>query len=116
MNKFEHVYASELQLSTRFPFHCQDRLPGLSKRGSENDVENNVEKMFPKGPQMNPKSYKKSTKACSGGVSKRDLKKGPSPGPGKVRFCNYLQHFSKVRGVRKGSFLGIILESILETK
>ena len=26
MDEFKHIYASELQLSTRFPFHCQDRL------------------------------------------------------------------------------------------
>ena len=56
MDKFEHMYASELQLSTRFPFHCQDRLPGQSKSGSEKEVEKSVEKVVPKGPQMDPKS------------------------------------------------------------
>ena len=39
ISKFKHIYEAELQLSTRFPFHCQDRLPGLSKRGSEKEVE-----------------------------------------------------------------------------
>ena len=29
--------------------------------GSENEVENSVEKVFPKGPQMDPKSCQKST-------------------------------------------------------
>ena len=79
------------------------------KWGSENEVEKNVEKVVPQGPQMDPKSCQKSIKACSGGVSKRDLKNGPSPGPAKVRFCNYLQHFSKVGGFKKDTFLGTIL-------
>ena len=61
MDKFEHVYASELQLSTRFPFHCQDRFLKLFKWGSENEVEKSVEKVVPKGPQMDPKSCQKST-------------------------------------------------------
>ena len=56
MDDGKHIYASELQLSPRFPFLCQDRLPGLSKRGSEKEVENSVEKTVPKGPQMDPKS------------------------------------------------------------
>ena len=56
MDKFEHMYASELQLSTRFPFHCQDRFMILVKWGSENEVEKSVEKVVPKGPQMDPKS------------------------------------------------------------
>ena len=72
--------------------------------------------MVPKGPQMDPKSCQKSIKACSGGVSKRDLKNGPSPGAGKVRFCRYSLYFSKVRGLRKGHFLGTILGTIWETK
>ena len=25
ISKFKHIYEAELQLSTRFPFHCQDR-------------------------------------------------------------------------------------------
>ena len=57
---------------------------------SENEVEKSDEKGFPKGPQMEPKSCEKSIEACSGGVSKGDLKKGPSPGSGKVRFDYYL--------------------------
>ena len=88
----------------------------LLKWGSENEVENSVEKVVPKGPQMDPNSCRKSIEACSGGVSKRDLKKGPSPGSGKVRFCNYLLHFSKVGDLKKYNFLGTILGSILETK
>ena len=109
ISKFKHIYEAELQLSTRFPFHCQDRFPRLLKRGSENEVEKSVEKVVPKGPQMDPQSCWKSIKACSGGVSKRDLKNGPSPGSGKVRFCNYLVHFSKVGGLKKDTFLGTIL-------
>ena len=46
---------------------------------------------------------------------KRDLKKLPSPWSGKVRSGNYLRHFSNVSGLRKGKFLGTMLESILET-
>ena len=55
ISKFKHKHATELQLSTRFPFHCQDRFPRLFKRGSENVVENSVEKVVPKGPKWNPK-------------------------------------------------------------
>ena len=109
ISKFKHIYETELQLSTRFPFHCQDRFFSRFKWGSENEVENSVEKMVPKGPQMDPKVGKNRQKACSGGVSKRDLKNGPSPGSGKVRFCHYLIHFSKVGGFKKNTFLGIIL-------
>ena len=76
MDKFEHVYASELQLSTRFPFHCQDRFLELFKRGSENEVENNVEKVVPKGPQMDPKSRPKSTERMFWRGSKEEPKKG----------------------------------------
>ena len=32
-----------------------------------------------------------------------------------MRSGNYLLHFSKISGLRKGKFLGTILESILET-
>ena len=55
-----------------------------------------MKKGFPKGPQMDPKSCQKSITACSGGVSKGDLKQGPSPGAGEVRSGCYLVHFSKV--------------------
>ena len=55
------LFASELQFSTRFPFHCQDRFMILVKWGSENEVEKSVEQVSPKGPQMDPKSCQKST-------------------------------------------------------
>ena len=110
------LFAYELQLSTRFPFHCQDRFLLWFKWGSENEIERNVENVSPKGPQLDPKSRQKSIKACSGGVSKRDLKKVPSPGPGKVRFCCYLLHFSKVGGLRKGTLFGNHFGTIWETK
>ena len=45
-----------------------------------------------------------------------NVKKVPSPGLGKVRSGCYLLHFSKVRGLRKGSFLGTMLEPTLEAK
>ena len=76
MDKFEYVYASELQLSTRFPFHCQDRFLLWFKRGSENEVENSVEKVVPKGPQMDPKSRPKSTERVFWRGSKEGPKKG----------------------------------------
>ena len=76
MDKFEHVYASELQLSTRFPFHCQDRFILKLNWGSENEVEKSVEKVFPKGPQMDSKSRPKSTES----VLWRDSKEGPKNG------------------------------------
>ena len=81
-----------------------------------NEVEKNVEKGTSKDPQWTPKVDQNGETGFVGGVPKRDLKKVPSPGPVKVRFCCYLLYFSKVRGLRKGSFLGTILESILETK
>ena len=70
ISQFKHIYASELQLSTRFLLHCQDRFLKLFKWGSENEVKKSVEKVFPKGFQMDPNSWQKSIKACSGGVSK----------------------------------------------
>ena len=54
---------------------------------------------------MDPKSRQNRQKGCSGGVSKRDLKKGPSPGSGKVRSGSYLLHFSKAKGLKKESLL-----------
>ena len=81
----------------------------FDKVGFENDVKHSIEKVVPKDVQVGPKSCQKSIKACSGGVSKRDLKNGPSPGSGKVRFCRYLLHFSKVGGLKKVIFLGTIL-------
>ena len=68
-----------------------------------------LKKWFQRVPKWTPKVVKKSIKACSGGVSKRDLKNGPSPGSGKVRFCHYLLHFSKVGCLKKDTFLGTIL-------
>ena len=109
MDKFKHIYASELQLSTRFPFHCQDRFLFTVKWGSENDVEKSVEKVVPKGSQMDPKSTQTSIKSVFRRGLKRNLKKIPSPGQGKVRFCYYLLHFSKVGGLKKDTFLGTIL-------
>ena len=73
-------------------------------------------KWFPRVPTWTPKVDQNRQKGRSGGVSKRGPQKGPPPGPGKVRFCYYLLYFSKVRDLRKGSFLGTILESILERK
>ena len=35
ISKFKHIYEAELQLSTRFPFHCQDRFLLRFKWGSE---------------------------------------------------------------------------------
>ena len=66
-------------------------------------------KWFQRVPKWTPKVVKNRQKGCSGGVPKRDLKKVPSPGPGKVRFCYYLLHFSKVRGLKQDSFLGTSL-------
>ena len=60
ISKFKHIYETELQLSTRFPFHCQDRFLCRFKWGSENEVKKSVEKVVPKGPQMDPKSGPKS--------------------------------------------------------
>ena len=63
-------------------------------------------KWFQRVPKWTPKVDQNRQKVCSGGVPKRDLKKVPSPGPGKVRSGYYLLHFSKVRGLKKYTFLG----------
>ena len=73
ISKFKHIYETELQLSTRFPFHCQDRFMILVKWVFEKEVEKSVEKVVPKGPQMDPKSRPKSIER----VFWRGLKKGP---------------------------------------
>ena len=73
------------------------------------EVEKSVEKVVPKGAQRDPKSRPKSTESGFWRGLERELKNGPSPGSGKVRFCHYLLHFSKVGGLKKDSFLGTIL-------
>ena len=83
ISKFKHIYEAELQLSTRFPFHCQDRFPRLVKRGSENEVKNSVEKVVPKSPQMDPKSRPKSTERVFWRGSKEGPKKGTLSRTGK---------------------------------
>ena len=40
MDDGKHIYEAELQLSTRFPFLCQDRFIFLVKWRSENEIEN----------------------------------------------------------------------------
>ena len=83
ISKFKHIYEAELQLSTRFPFHCQDRFMILLKWGSENEVEKSVEKVVPKGPQMDPKSRPKSTDRVFWRGSKEGPKKGTLSRTGK---------------------------------
>ena len=63
-----------------------------------------LKKLFQRVPKWNPKVDQNRQKVRSGGVPKRDLKKVPSPGSGKVRFCHYLLHFSKVGGLKKDTF------------
>ena len=79
------------------------------KGGLKMKSKNVLKKWFRSVPKWTPKVDQNRQKGCSGGVSKRDLKNGPSPGPGKVRFCCYLLHFSKVGGLKKDTFLGTIL-------
>ena len=62
-----------------------------------------------KGSPNGPQKLLKIDKSVFWRVSKRDLKNGPSPGSGKVRFCHYLLHFSKVGGLKKDTFLGTML-------
>ena len=95
ISKFKHIYEAELQLFTRLGLKMRSKT--VSK------------KWFQRVPKWTPKVAKNRQKGCSGGVPKRDLKKVPSPGPGKVRFCCYLLHFSKVGGLKKVTFLGTIL-------
>ena len=102
----EHTQSTHReQLSPRFPFLCQDRFLFMSKWGSENEVEKHVEKGSPNGPQ---KLLKIDKSVFWRGLKKRP-QNGPSPGAGKVRFCSYFLHFSKVRGFKKVTFLGTIL-------
>ena len=108
VNRYHQVqafFASELQLSTRFPFHFQDRFLFGFKWGFENEVKKVSKKWFQRVPKWTPKVDQNRQKGCSGGVPKRD----PSPGPGKVRSGCYLLHFSKVAGLKKDIFLGTIL-------
>ena len=91
ISKFKHIYEAELQLSTRFPFHCQDRFPFRFKWGSENEVEKGVEKVVPKGPQRDPKSKPKSTER----VFRRGLERGPQKGiVSRTRKSEILQLFN----------------------
>ena len=60
------------------------------KRRSEKEVEESIENVTPRGPQMDPKSRPKSIESVSWGAPKMDVKKVPSPGPGKVRSGYYL--------------------------
>ena len=109
ISKFKHIYEAELQLSTRFPFHCQDRFLLSSFLELFSRSEKVSKKRFQRVPKGTPKVDPNRHKGHSGGVWKRDLKRGPSPGPGKVRFCYYLLHFSKVGGLKKYTFLGTML-------
>ena len=120
ISKFKHIYEAELQLSTRSPFHCQDRFPefdladyqGCLKGGVKRRSKKVSKKWFQRVPKWIPKVAKNRQKGCSGGVPKRDLKKVPPPGSGKVRFWYYLLHFSKVGGLKKVTFLGTILGAV----
>ena len=89
------LFAAELQLSTRFPFPCQERFPRLFKRGSKNEVKKSIRKMTPAGPQMDPKSRPKSLKSIEsvswGGAPKMDVKKVP---PSRTRKSEIWQLFT----------------------
>ena len=72
-----------------------------------------LKKWFQRVPKWTPQVVKNRQKACSGGVSKRDLKKGSSPGTGKMTSGVDLLHFSKVGGLglEKYVFLGTLLRA-----
>ena len=55
----------------------------MSKWGSENEVENNVEKVVPKGPQMDSKSIPKSIERVFWRGSNEGPKKGTLSRTGK---------------------------------
>ena len=80
-----------------------------SKGGLKMRSKKVLKKWFRRVPKWTPKVDQNRQKGCFGGVSKRDLKNGPSPGSGKVRFCFYVLHFSKVGGFKKDTFLGTAL-------
>ena len=108
---------SRATLSTRFPF----RLPRQVYFEVQNEnlkmrQKTVLKKCLQRVPKWTPKVDQNREKACSGGAAKMDIKKVPSPGPRKVRFCCYLLHFSKVRGLKQYTFLGTILGIIWETK
>ena len=77
ISKFKHIYEAELQLSTRFPFHCQDRFIFWFKWGSENEVEKSVEKVVPKGPKWTPQVVKNWQKRVLEGSQKETSKMDP---------------------------------------
>ena len=98
---FNFLRASRSIAKTGFGFGSNGGLKLRSKKVLKN--------WFQRVPKWTTKVDQNRQKGCSGGVSKRDLKKGPSPGSGKVRFCYYLLHFSKVGGLKKDTFVGTIL-------
>ena len=107
------VSASSSKLSTRFSRSIAKT--GLfvgSNGGLKMRSKKASKKWFQRVPKWTPKVGKNRQKGCSGGVPKRNLKKVPSPGPGKVRFCCYLLHFSKVGGLKRACFLGTVLEHL----
>ena len=55
ISKFKHIYEAELQLSTRFPFHCQDRFLLWFKWWSQNEVEQMLKKFFQRVPKWTQK-------------------------------------------------------------
>ena len=113
---FAHMFSCERGCNFWFIGPLKDASDNSKNGGLKMRSKIVLKKWFQRVPEWTPKVDQNRQKGCSGGVPKRDLKKVPSPGSGNKRFCNYLLHFSKVRCLRKGTFLGIILESILETK
>ena len=73
--------------STILPGRRKADSQGCSKGGLKMRSKKVSKKWFQRVPKWNPKVDQNRQKGCSGGVPKRDLKKVPSPGPGKVRFC-----------------------------
>jgi len=76
ISKFKHIYEAELQLSTRFPFHCQDRFmlsSFLEFFRGRNKCWKSCSKGSPNGPQKSTKIDRKGVQEGSRkGTSKRD--------------------------------------------
>ena len=116
MDKFEHMYASELQLSTRFPFHCQDRCYLQSNGGLKMRSKNMLKKWFQRVPKWTPKVVKNRWKRVLRGLKKGTSKRNPLQEQEKVRSGCYLLHFSNVGSLKKRQLFGDIFGTIWETK
>ena len=86
----------------------------LLKWDPKMESKNSTKKELQNGTQMAPNGSQNGLKSAPEGGSESGPKLGPTQGGQKVTFCCYLLHFSKVRALRKGSFLRPFLGLLLD--